>query len=550
MAPAPSDLWKTVMYPFVRLTEHGGVEPAAPTTPAAPPSENNQTSDRPDSTSEDESLNASSPQPQPPLETPSDDHHHKPSSRHAEPPTAAAAAASTTPSSDPAKYRRQSVVLPSYEPELLPDNKIVPESAPKQLLQRALYTATRFLRMGPTAVTVEPRRKNLLERFVQTPHSVKRIVVIGIHGWFPGRLLQRVVGEPTGTSSRFAEKMGLAVRSYFSEKYAITLGPEAMTLMPLEGEGKVEDRTELLYRQLHETEGWHKKLQEADMIFVAAHSQGTPVSILLLSRLISENLIDTSRQKVAFLAMAGITHGPYPALKTSTVIKYFEADAARELFDFNEPNSTISKKYHIAMRHVLSCGLRVTAVGSWYDQVVPLYSAVMHGFHHPNIYRGLFIAGVDFIPDFLSHLVVFGLKLRNAGLSDHNLVVHVSDILAGNLYGFGTQGHSAIYEELNTYTLAIAWAMGSKPKWSIPPLPRAPYTSNLMISQGLAAPARLNPYYLPWIMARLFDDVQIRANPELNAELAGLLKMFDVWEPSSKQLKELKYRLEPLKSKL
>ncbi|KAJ3162104.1 hypothetical protein HDU86_005802 [Geranomyces michiganensis] len=520
MTPAPSDLWKTVMYPFVRLTEHG-VEPAPPVPPQ---------NDRPDA----EDL-ANTPQPQPEAF----DEPKASSSKAAE-------IAAAPPSSDPAKYRRQSVVLPSYEPELLPDNKIVPESAPKQFLQRALYTATRLLGMEPAAQ--EPRRKSLLERFVQTPHNVKRVVVIGVHGWFPGRLLQKVVGEPTGTSSRFAEKMALAVRSYFSEKYAITLGPEAVTLMPLEGEGKVEDRTELLYQQLDEDR--RKKLQEADMVFVAAHSQGTPVSVLLLSRLITENVIDTSRQKVAFLAMAGITHGPYPALKTSTVIKYFEADAARELFDFNEPNSTISKKYHIAMRHILSCGLRVTAVGSWYDQVVPLYSAVMHGFHHPNIYRGLFIAGVDFIPDFLSHLVVFGLKLRNAGLSDHNLVVHVSDILAGNLYGFGTQGHSAIYEELNTYTLAIAWAMGGKPKWSIPPLPRPPYTSNLMVSQGLSAPARLNPYYLPWIMARLFDDPNIRANPEMNSELSGLLKMFDVWEPSSKQLKELKYRLEPLKSKL
>ncbi|KAI8907420.1 hypothetical protein DFJ77DRAFT_434588 [Powellomyces hirtus] len=456
----------------------------------------------------------------------------------------------TTSSSDPTKHRRQSVVLPSYEPEMLPDNTVVPESSGKQFLQKALYTATSWLWKHPAAAE-EPRRPNILERLIRTPHTIRRIAVIGVHGWFPGRFLQRVVGEPTGTSGRFAEKMGMAVRAYFSEKYNIVLSDDAITLMPLEGEGKVERRVDILYRQLVESDqGWRKKLLDADMIFVAAHSQGTPVSALLLSRLIKEGLIDSSRQKVAFLAMAGITHGPYPALKTSMIVKYFEADAARELFEFNDANSDISKKYHIAMRHVLSSGLRVVAVGSWYDQVVPLYSAVMHGFHHPNIYRALYVSSADYVPDFLSHLVVFGLKLRNAGLHDHNLVVHLSDILTGNLYGFGTQGHSAIYEETNTYMLAVAWAMGGKPNWSIPPLPRAPSTSNMMVSHHLTAPHRLNPYYLPWIMARLIDDPRIRANEPLKADLDNLLNMFEMWEPQTKQLKEMRYRLEPLRSRL
>ncbi|KAJ3184447.1 hypothetical protein HDU85_001752 [Gaertneriomyces sp. JEL0708] len=448
---------------------------------------------------------------------------------------------------EPIKYRRQNVVLPSYEPELLPDNTVVPESAQKQVFHRLLHTVTNWIYRKPAE---EPRRVSILERLVRSPHTVRRIAVVGVHGWFPGKFLQRVVGEPTGTSGRFAEKMATAVRMFFSERYNIMLGEDAITLMPLEGEGKVERRVEILYRQLVESQQWRKKLWEADMVFFSAHSQGTPVSVMLLSRLIREGLVDVSRQKVCLLAMAGITHGPYPSLKSSMIVKYFEADAARELFEFNDANSEIAKKYVIAMRHMLSCGVRVVAIGSWYDQVVPLYSAVMHGFHHPNIYRGLYIDGADYSPDFMSHLVVFGLKLRNNGLSDHNLVVHLSDILAGNLYGFGTQGHSAIYEELNTYTLAVAWTMGAKPVWSIPPRPSAPWTSNAMVSQSLSAPSRLNPYYLPWIMARLIDDPAIRGHPTLRKDLDDLLKMYEIWEPSTKQLKEMRYRLEPLRSRL
>ncbi|TPX56423.1 hypothetical protein SpCBS45565_g08414 [Spizellomyces sp. 'palustris'] len=451
---------------------------------------------------------------------------------------------------EPAKYRRHNVVLPSYEPELFPDNTVVPESPQKQFFQRVLHSATSwiFRRLNKPE---EPRRITILERLVRTPHIIRRIAIIGVHGWFPGRFLQRVVGEPTGTSARFAEKMAMAVRSFFSERYNIMLDEEAITLIPLEGEGKVERRVAMLYRQLIESDqGWRKKLWDADMVFVAAHSQGTPVSAMLLARLVREGLIDTSRQKVSLLAMAGITHGPFPALKSSMIVKYFEADAARELFEFNDPNSEIAKKYNIAMRHILASGVRVVAVGSWYDQVVPLYSAVMHGFHHPNIYRALYIDGADYTPDFLSHLVVFGLTLRNAGLSDHDLVVHLSDILAGNLYGFGTQGHSAIYEEVNTYMVAVAWTMGGKPPWGIPAIPNAPWTSNMMVSRSLSAPLRLNPYYLPWIMARLVDDRNIQNHETLKTELDGLLKMFEMWEPNTRQLKEMRYRLEPLRSRL
>lgn len=67
--------------------------------------------------------------------------------------------------------------------------------------------------------------------------------------------------------------------------------------------------------------------------------------------------------------------------------------------------------------------------------VVPLYSAVMTGFNHPGIYRAIYIEGSDYNPDFMSHLVVFALKLRNFGYDDHGLVVHLSDMIAGNVYG-------------------------------------------------------------------------------------------------------------------
>ena len=138
-------------------------------------------------------------------------------------------------------------------------------------------------------------------------------------------------------------------------------------------------------------------------------------------------------------------------MKSNVIVQYVEADSARELFDFNDWTSPISIKFRNSLSHILNNGIRIVAVASWYDEVVPIYSATMHSFDHPLIYRACYIEGLDYLPDFFSHLVVFSLRLRNAGISDKGLCVHLSDFLQGSLFG-GTQGHSTLYEEINTYT--------------------------------------------------------------------------------------------------
>nr|KAJ3423047.1 hypothetical protein HK105_003873 [Polyrhizophydium stewartii] len=386
-----------------------------------------------------------------------------------------------------------------------------------------------------------------VDRLTRTPFDIERVAVIGVHGWFPSRLLQRVVGEPIGTSTHFARKLALACQHFFYDRYGISLPMDAMTIIPLEGEGKVEDRVDLLYNQLvNPSRKWSSAVRDADLVLVSAHSQGTPVATMLVARLIENGLLDPRKQRTGILAMAGISHGPYPHLKSSVIVKYVESDPARQLFDFNDPTSAIAQTYYAAIHKVLSAGARFIAVGSWYDQVVPLYSATLHGVNHPNIYRALYIDAADYQPDFLSHLVVFALKLRNAGLSDHGLIVHLSDVLAGNIYGFGTQGHYAIYEEENTYKVAVAWTMGSQDQHA-----NTRAHDAILTRPAFQAPQRNNPYYLPWIMAKLVTDPHIAANPKLTQDLADLVRLFDVWDVgSSRTLKDIKYRLEPLKAKL
>jgi hypothetical protein len=61
-------------------------------------------------------------------------------------------------------------------------------------------------------------------------------------------------------------------------------------------------------------------------------------------------------------------------------------------------------------------------------------------------------------------------------------------------------------------------------------------------------PTNANPYVLPWIMRGLLEEDFVRT--ELDSETAELLKQFDDWKPTTKVLKDVKYRLEAVRSKL
>ena len=282
--------------------------------------------------------------------------------------------------------------------------------------------------------------------------GIRKVAIIGVHGWFPVKLIRTVIGEPTGTSKKFCDEMDLALKDYL-KMHNVELESDAVTLIPLEGEGKVLDRVDILYRNLVSNRQWKQALHDADLVLVATHSQGTPTSTLLISRLINEGMLrvqdnDPRMQRIGILAMAGISHGPFPFLKGNLIVRWFEADAAQELFEFMDSESHISKRYREALRTVLTSGVRFTVVASLEDQVVPLYSAIMTSIHHPSIVRAVYIDGASYQDDFLTNLISFSLRLRNSGVDDHGVLVHLSEVVAGSIYG---EGHSTIYAEREVY---------------------------------------------------------------------------------------------------
>ncbi|KAG0026483.1 hypothetical protein BGZ81_006324 [Podila clonocystis] len=383
------------------------------------------------------------------------------------------------------------------------------------------------------------------DSFHRGTKGIKKVVIFGIHGWFPTKLVRSVIGEPTGTSKKFCDEMDAALKDYLKH-HDVELDDDDITLIPLEGEGKVMDRVNLLYENFMKHETWTKTLQDADLVLVATHSQGTPTSILLMARLIQEGMLrveedDPKMQRIGILTMAGISHGPFPFLKGNFVVRWFEAEAAGELFEFMDSETEIAKKFREALRVVLSSGVRLTCVASLEDQVVPLYSAVMTSVSHPSIVRAVYIDGCSYQDDFLTNLISFSLRLRNSGVEDHGVLVHLSEVVAGSIYG---EGHSTIYEEREVYQLAIRSLLE----------PPASLTSELARSEPVLNPfqarERLNPFYLPWGMRGVVDDIQARGDKVLTDELERLKELYDDWNPVSKAMKEIKFRLEPVRSKL
>jgi len=63
-----------------------------------------------------------------------------------------------------------------------------------------------------------------------------------------------------------------------------------------------------------------------------------------------------------------------------------------------------------------------------------------------------------------------------------------------------------------------------------------------------ATSANPNPFFLPWAMRGLLEEEFVKK--ELGREVEELLGMFEMWKPVGKQLKDIKFRLEAVRSKL
>ncbi|KAJ0425506.1 hypothetical protein BJY00DRAFT_181847 [Aspergillus carlsbadensis] len=365
----------------------------------------------------------------------------------------------------------------------------------------------------------EPNNQHVYR--VPNTQRIKKALAIGVHGYFPAPLIRTVLGQPTGTSIRFSNMAAEAIHKYAGD-HGYTCEIEKIAL---EGEGRIAERVDLLWKLLL---NWMEEIRQADFILVACHSQGVPVGVMLVAKLIAFGCINANR--VGICAMAGVNLGPFSDYRSRWI-----SGSAGELFEFALPYSQVSKDYESALRTCIDFGVRISYIGSIDDQLVSLESSLFSPISHPYIYRAVFVDGRVHAPSFVSHLVGFALKLRNLGISDHGLIRELSSPLAGSLYT--GDGHSRLYDDDSVYRLTIEFALETSAVSNVP-----------LDLKRTHPPPPANPYILPFAMRGLLEEEHVRH--KLYNETLELLKQFDDWKPTSKVLKDVKFRLEGIRSKL
>lgn len=130
----------------------------------------------------------------------------------------------------------------------------------------------------------------------------------------------------------------------------------------MEGEGRILERVDLLWKLLL---NWIDNIRRADFVMVACHSQGVPVAIMLIAKLIALGCVNDAR--IGVCAMAGVNLGPFIDFKSRWI-----GGSAGELFEFARPDSQVSKDYRVALAAALKFGTRIAFIGSIDDQLVSL----------------------------------------------------------------------------------------------------------------------------------------------------------------------------------
>lgn len=370
----------------------------------------------------------------------------------------------------------------------------------------------------------------------KSPKSFKRVLIIGVHGFFPTKMIRPIIGQPTGTSMKFAQVGETAVLEWAKENgFDIEIQKIA-----LEKEGKIFDRVDFYFDILKKSAD---AIKEADFIFVCAHSQGTPVSMMLISKLLEYGIINKGKT-IGILGMAGINMGPFYGMDKSLLIRAYSAienASLLELFQFQNFESLQHRKYIESLRNLILNDVKITFIGSIDDQLVPLYSSIASQVQHPNIFKAVYIDGTTNTPAFVSRIVKLSCILQNIGYNDHGVIREMSHSLAGPITG---GGHSKIYNDLQVYKTALDFTLKTE-------------VSNFSVNQPVKLKpfdikklgATSNPYNLPWCARGLFFEATRRL-PNGQLEVESVFTEFDDWKPNNKALEDVKYRLNGIKAKL
>lgn len=379
------------------------------------------------------------------------------------------------------------------------------------LRKRTLKTQARLL----LEHAVGTLRETHLYRAPRESHVPLKVVVVGIHGFFPIKMVRALIGQPTGTLAKFATMAAAAFETWGREHNRAV----DVQLIALEGEGRIEERVGQLLQLL---ENWAQLIRECDVLMFAAHSQGVPVAVQMVAELAQRGDL-AHVHKVGMVNMAGVCVGPFAGLDSKLVVRAYstlETDITHELFGFQSASSEVLLRLARALRVCVAHNVKLAFVGSLNDQLIPLYLLLAMHVRHPNVFRSVYMDEACDAPEFVRQLVRCAVVSLNVGHSDHGVVAELLRHCAGTLTG---GGHSRIYACPDVYLQGIEHLMGTTSLVRPQPLRTVPV-------DPLQAGA--NPYHLPWCVRGWIDEFVRTPHIGAAALARSLSRSFREWEPA------------------
>lgn len=380
--------------------------------------------------------------------------------------------------------------------------------------------------------------------------KIKKIVVIGVHGFFPFKMVKALIGESTGNSMRFTNEATKAIYKWLDIEEEHDTDEVDLATISLEGKGKISNRVDNLYKLLL---NWEDLITNCDFLFIIGHSQGSAVAIHLLSKLILQGILRPKLQKIGLLSMSGILQGPFAGLDNKIIIRAYtttENEILNELFEFQKPGSSQRVSLNESLQILIDNNVKITLSGSIDDQLIPMFLSLSITLKHPNIFRCINIGENCDYPNFIIVLIKIILMLMNLGRGDHGLLIELSKICMGTT---SKGGHSKIYLNNEIYFNAIKHAIETTSLNHCKPLQ---YTGGTSGSNGFNSISESvnsvggsyipNVYLLPWCIRELLEELGQTKHIRGVSLAKELVYEYKNWEPTTKNWKEIKFCLEAL----
>lgn len=353
--------------------------------------------------------------------------------------------------------------------------------------------------------------KNLRKR------TVKKVIVISIHGFLPQKFTKSMSNESSGTSKIMSEFTNREL-----DRWGILNNVELqIDNIQLESYGKIFERVN---DSMSIIENWGVDIGEADYLFMVCNSNSVTIGIHLMSKMISSGILQNI-EKLGILGISGMTLGPIPDLEGKILTRggsIQENEMISEIFDFEDPESLQSRELIRSFETIIRNNCKISFAAGLQDCISPLYSSLSLQFGHANIFRMIYIDSEINLPDFLVTLFNTILGLKNLNYSDHGLLVELSNFFQGKQQ---SGGHSVIIMNKHIYRMGISNLLDTNDLKTL---------QKLQVWPKNIRDINVNPYHIPWCLRGILEELtNVRGNWEVEDLMHQLMEEFSLWDSTN-----------------